>query len=1140
VIQAGIAGLRNSNRLISQYFASGVPKLEIVLNRYQPRTLGVAEDQITKALTRPAQWKIPNDYNAVRHMQHTAVPLALEDSPISRLIRQMARAACGLPATPEKGPGFSFKNFSRSISAKISSSEEAPPIPSTALLPSQENAVAGSGVAQADARKPDATTIQPAKAGSAPAAVVATPEEETPPPPAPMDNVDSADLAEANEQELQSFSAPSQQDESYRSEPETRTYKGATYVRGADGKWHLNKALASEVSPETPDIAWPTPAPIAYGIALGAAQLNATALIPGRFVYSPAAGEMLTAGTHTLSVAFTPADAAGYTTAQATVSLTITKATPIITWPTPAAISHGEPLSSAQLNATALVSGIFVYTPAAGEVLSAGSHTLLAAFTPTDVEDYAAVQATVQLIVAQAMPFVTWSMPSSIVYGASLGAVELNATASVPGTFVYTPAADEVLSAGWHTLSATFTPANVENYAEARAEVSIRVTQATPVIIWPAPDSIADDIALGAAQLNATASVPGTFVYTPAAGEVLSAGVHTLSAIFTPADEENHAEVQATVPLTVTEATPAPIIDAAPSAVEIQEISQAIPVTVETPAEADAEPTVEALPTVEPGMELSDEAVAEQTAATPAEPTFNAIVEPPVEPAVETPVETAVEQPAEAAVAQPVEAIAEPPVEAEAAQPVEPVAEQPAEVPAKALAKAAAPKFTFDEGAVMGTAVFKDGTKIYLVMQPGSAGLPSSNHMISQFFATGDPKPEIVINRYRPNSLGIGEEQAGVALTGSEHLPISRLIGQMAGADSEQPATPEKKRGFSLKRLSQRIWSKIPAAEIAEKFLHLGLDPLQGNAGTATVATRADGMAHYPRSSAQPTDSAPKGQSEPETRVYKGSTYVLDVDGEWHLDQDRTRAMIQETPAVAWSMPAPASLDSAPGGLQSDAKPEPEPAKIAPATAGESASQAKAASAKAAAKSPVKAASKPSAKVAAKHPVKAAAKSPVKAASKPSAKVAAKHPVKAASKPSAKVAAKPSAKVATKHPVKAAAKHQAKATAKHQAKAAAKHQAKAAAKHQAKATKKRPAKVTAKRPVKAVAKKSSAKKAAIKRPVKAAAKSRAKAPVRKSAPAKKKTLRSKPVKATKPASRTSKPAAKKPSPKQAKKRPAKR
>jgi pilus assembly protein CpaE len=108
VTQAGIPELRNSNRLISQFFAEGGPKLQIVVNRYEPRSLGVADEHITKALTRPADWKIPNDYGAVRQMQNTATPLALSDSPISRLIREMARSACGLAAIAAKRKGFSL------------------------------------------------------------------------------------------------------------------------------------------------------------------------------------------------------------------------------------------------------------------------------------------------------------------------------------------------------------------------------------------------------------------------------------------------------------------------------------------------------------------------------------------------------------------------------------------------------------------------------------------------------------------------------------------------------------------------------------------------------------------------------------------------------------------------------------------------------------------------------------------------------------------------------------------------------------------------------------------------------------------------------------------------------------------------
>jgi pilus assembly protein CpaE len=111
VTQAGIPELRNSNRLITQFFTGGGPRLEIVINRYEARSMGVSEEHITKALTRAAQWKIPNDYTAVRKMQINATPLALADSPISRLIKQMARAAIGqteLPTAAAKKKGFSL------------------------------------------------------------------------------------------------------------------------------------------------------------------------------------------------------------------------------------------------------------------------------------------------------------------------------------------------------------------------------------------------------------------------------------------------------------------------------------------------------------------------------------------------------------------------------------------------------------------------------------------------------------------------------------------------------------------------------------------------------------------------------------------------------------------------------------------------------------------------------------------------------------------------------------------------------------------------------------------------------------------------------------------------------------------------
>jgi pilus assembly protein CpaE len=110
ITQISISDLRNANRLISEFFTPHGPKLEIVLNRYTPNSLGIDEENITKALTLPATWKIPSDYHTVRRAQNTATPLALGDSSIAELIRQMARTACGLPAVPEKKKRFRLFN----------------------------------------------------------------------------------------------------------------------------------------------------------------------------------------------------------------------------------------------------------------------------------------------------------------------------------------------------------------------------------------------------------------------------------------------------------------------------------------------------------------------------------------------------------------------------------------------------------------------------------------------------------------------------------------------------------------------------------------------------------------------------------------------------------------------------------------------------------------------------------------------------------------------------------------------------------------------------------------------------------------------------------------------------------------------
>jgi hypothetical protein len=305
------------------------------------------------------------------------------------------------------------------------------------------------------------------------------------------------------------------------------------------------------VDPATPALDWPSPAALIYGTALDVAQLNATADVPGTFAYTPPAGTMLGAGAHTLRVAFTPADALNYVAASTTVSLTVDPATPALSWASPAALIYGPALGVAQLNATADVPGTFAYTPPAGTVLAAGAHTLRVDFTPADALNYVAASSSVSLTVDPATPALSWASPAALIYGTALGVAQLNATADVPGTFAYTPAAGTMLGAGAHTLRVAFTPADALNYVAASTTVSLTVDPATPALSWASPAALTYGTALGVAQLKATADVPGTFAYTPPTGTMLVAGSHTLRVAFTPADALNHVAASTTVSLTV-------------------------------------------------------------------------------------------------------------------------------------------------------------------------------------------------------------------------------------------------------------------------------------------------------------------------------------------------------------------------------------------------------------------------------------------------------------------------------------------------------------------------------------------------------------------------------------------------------------
>lgn len=129
--------------------------------------------------------------------------------------------------------------------------------------------------------------------------------------------------------------------------------------------------------------------------------------------------------------------------------------------------------------ATAATSGI--------DVKGVGAHAVVARYQG-DTAYNASTSSAASLTGSRITPAIVWATPSSIAYGTALGANQLNATASVDGTFTYSVAAGTVLDIGSYTLTANFTPADATSYTTATASVTLSVVQAPqPTVIRLSP-----------------------------------------------------------------------------------------------------------------------------------------------------------------------------------------------------------------------------------------------------------------------------------------------------------------------------------------------------------------------------------------------------------------------------------------------------------------------------------------------------------------------------------------------------------------------------------------------------------------------------------------------------------------------------
>jgi glycosyl hydrolase family 44 len=280
----------------------------------------------------------------------------------------------------------------------------------------------------------------------------------------------------------------------------------------------------------TPTVtAWPTASAITYGQTLASSTLTGgSASVSGAFSWT-SSSTAPSAGTPSEGVTFTPADTTDYNTVAGQVSVTVSKATPMVTaWPTASAITYGQTLASSTLSGgTASVPGTFSWTtPTTAPATGTSSQGVT--FTATDAADYNTVAGPLSVTVNKATPTVSpWPTASAITYGQTLASSALSGgSASVGGAFTWTT--PTILpSGGAPSESVTFTPNDTTDYNTVAGSVDVTVNTAAPTVtVTPGSSSIAVT-----SPLSVTVTVSGgAGTATPTGSVTLSGGGYTSSA----------------------------------------------------------------------------------------------------------------------------------------------------------------------------------------------------------------------------------------------------------------------------------------------------------------------------------------------------------------------------------------------------------------------------------------------------------------------------------------------------------------------------------------------------------------------------------------------------------------------------------
>ena len=271
----------------------------------------------------------------------------------------------------------------------------------------------------------------------------------------------------------------------------------------------------------TPSITWANPAAITYGTALGAAQLDATASLPGTFVYNPAAGVVLNAGANqTLSVTFTPTDTTNYSIATASVQITVNKATAPVTLGSLSQTYDGTQQPATATTTPAGLTVAFTYNLSATPPTNVGSYSVVGTINDTNYQG----SASGTLVIAKAAGIVTLGSLSQTYDGTQQPATATTTPAGLTVTFTYNLSATPPTNAGSYSVVGTINDTNYQGSASG----TLVIAKAAGIVTLGSLSQTYDGTQQPATATTTPAGLTVTFTYDLSATPPTNAGSYSV------------------------------------------------------------------------------------------------------------------------------------------------------------------------------------------------------------------------------------------------------------------------------------------------------------------------------------------------------------------------------------------------------------------------------------------------------------------------------------------------------------------------------------------------------------------------------------------------------------------------------------